>query len=229
MISCDRNGAEVSADLAAAAGRLEFATGVERVSGGGIDAVIACAGVGVPGPLSIAVNYFGMVASLELLRPLMTRSAAPRAVGIASMAAIHPVDAPLLELMLAGDEASALDRAALLASDDASAGVIYGTSKRAFAAWVRAKAPTDAWAGAGIPLNCIAPGIVLTPMTAPLMKTTWADDVKTGAPAPLNGMMTPDVPARLLMYLASEGNSHVCGQMVFIDSGAEAVLRPTVL
>ena len=47
-----------------------------------------------------------------------------------------------------------------------AANLIYGTTKRALAGWIRRNAPTDEWAGAGIPLNAIAPGVAETPMTA---------------------------------------------------------------
>lgn len=227
VIGADLRDTEISADLGTADGRSEYLARVTEVLGeDALDAVIACAGVGTPGPSSVAVNYFGMVASIELVLPFLRRARLPRAVGIASMAAIHPIDEALLELLERDDESAAVQRAGVLAADEALAGLIYGTSKRAFASWIRSSAPGPAWAGAGIPLNCIAPGVVLTPMTRPLLRTRWADDIKTGAPSPLNGMMEPSAPAELLAFLASEANTHICGQMIFIDSGADAVLRP---
>jgi hypothetical protein len=42
---------------------------------------------------------------------------------------------------------------------------------------------------------------------------------------PLNGPFGPEVAARLLTWLASEENSHLCGQVVFIDGGYDAVVR----
>ena len=55
-----------------------------------------------------------------------------------------------------------------------AANQIYGTTKRALALWIRRKAATPDWAGAGIPLNAIAPGVVETPMTAALIDSTEA-------------------------------------------------------
>lgn len=223
-IGVDLRGTDVEADLGTPAGREALVAGVARATDR-VDGVIACAGVGVPSQLSVAVNFFGMVASLELVRPMLAESAAPRAVGIASFAAVHAVDEELVELQLDGDEPAALARATVLAEDPEVAGLIYGSTKRAFAQWIRRAAPTPGWAGAGIPLNCIAPGIVLTPMTTPLLQTKWRDDVRTGVPMPLNGMMAPEIPAHLLAFLASEWNSHICGQVIFVDSGAEVTLR----
>lgn len=44
-------------------------------------------------------------------------------------------------------------------------------------------------------------------------------------PMPLNGPMEPIVAARLLAWLASEENSHLAGQVVFVDGGYDAVVR----
>lgn len=226
VIGADLTDSEISADLSTAEGRQRLWHGVDRLSGGVVDGVIACAGLGTAAPLTVAVNYFGMVASIELLRPQLVNSPAPRAVGIASLAAIHEVDDLLVQLMVDGDEGASHERAAELAADDTRAGLIYGSTKLAFARWIRTTAASGPWAGSGIPLNCIAPGIVLTPMTRPLLDTSWRQDIEVGAPMPLNGMMDPVVPARLLAYLAGADNSHICGQIIFVDSGAEVTLRP---
>ena len=37
--------------------------------------------------------------------------------------------------------------------------------------------------------------------------------------------MEAAVPARLLAWLVSEENSHLCGQVVFIDGGTDAATR----
>lgn len=44
-------------------------------------------------------------------------------------------------------------------------------------------------------------------------------------PMPLNGFMGPQVPARLLAWLVSEENTHLCGQVIFVDGGSGAVIR----
>jgi NAD(P)-dependent dehydrogenase (short-subunit alcohol dehydrogenase family) len=226
IVSVDLRDADVIADLGTLDGRQALSEGVTALVPSGIDAVIACAGVGSEDAVAVAVNYFGMVATLERLRPLLRPSLAPRAVGVASMAAIHPVDDRLVSTMLDGDEPGALSRAARLAEDPGTAGLIYGSTKRAFARWIRRSAPSQAWAAAGIALNAISPGIVLTPMVEGLMRDErWRASLATGAPMPLKGMMPPEVPAHLLAWLVSPQNSHMCGQIVYVDSGADAVLR----
>jgi hypothetical protein len=61
----------VKADLATSQGRAAFVDGVTALLVERLDAVIACAGVALPTPLTLKVNYFGAVATLEELRPLL--------------------------------------------------------------------------------------------------------------------------------------------------------------
>jgi hypothetical protein len=44
-------------------------------------------------------------------------------------------------------------------------------------------------------------------------------------PMPLNGIFQPDAVASLLDWLSSEDNAHLCGQVIFIDGGSDAVIR----
>lgn len=227
VIGVDIRDADVIADLSTQEGREAMVAGVTAASGGVIDAVIANAGLSVPKAVTVAVNFFGAVATLEGLRPLLERSDAPRAVATASMASLYPPDEVLLEALRTGDESAALARAAELeASTPQDASLIYGTSKRALAQWIRRAAPTPEWAGAGIPLNAVGPGVVATPMTAELTETQAArDSLLQLVPMPLNGIFGPRDVAYLLAWLTSEENAHLCGQVVFIDGGSDAVIR----
>ena len=168
-----------------------------------------------------------MVATLEGLRPLLVGSQSPRAVGVASFASIAPGDEALVAAFRAGDESAALARAAELAADPATTGMlIYPSSKAAFAQWVRRSSITDKWADAGIPLNAIAPGVVSTPMmSAALSSPEGRDAVASAVPMPLNGVADARVPAQLLGWLASAENSHLCGQVIFVDGGSDASVR----
>jgi len=216
----------VNVDLTTAEGRSALVEQVTEISGGTIDGILAVAGLAHPIPATVGVNFFGMVATLEGLRPLLAGSDAPRAAGVASMASLHPSDDELVAAMTAGDEAAALARAEILAGDEATGQLIYGSTKKAFAQWIRRNAPTADWAGANVPLNAIAPGVIVTPMTAPLLETEEGRAaIAAGVPMPLNGFAEAIVPARLLAWLVSEENSHLCGQVVFIDGGSDAVIR----
>jgi len=226
VIGVDLQGTDINVDLTTAEGRTSLVEQVREKSGGKIDGILAIAGLAHPIPATVGVNFFGMVATLEGLRPLLDGSDAPRAAGVASMASLNPVDDELVAAMTSGDEAAALARAEILAGDESTGYLIYGSTKKAFAQWIRRTAPTDDWAAAGIPLNAIAPGVIVTPMTAPLLETEEGrEQIRAGVPMPLNGFAEPSVPARLLAWLVSEENSHLCGQVVFVDGGSDVVIR----
>lgn len=225
-IGVDLKGSDVDADLSTAEGRAAMVEAVTEKSGGSIDAIIACAGLSTPTVATAKVNYYGAVGTLTGLRPLLAGSEAPRAVAIASMASLFPPDDELLHLFLDGAEEDAIERAAVLAADEQRGGQIYGTSKRALALWIRRHAAREEWAHAGIPLNGVAPGIIRTPMTKDLTATEEATkSLLEMVPMPLNGIADPIVVARLLAWLTSEENTHLCGQVVFVDGGSDVIIR----
>jgi NAD(P)-dependent dehydrogenase (short-subunit alcohol dehydrogenase family) len=227
VIGADIRDADVIADLSTPEGRATLVEQVSELSGGSIDAVLAIAGLATPTAKTAAVNFFGTVATLEGLRPLLLTSSAPRAVAVTSMASLFPPDDALLAALLSGDEEDALVRAqALEAGGPDQGALIYGTTKRALALWIRRHAATDEWAGASIPLNGVAPGVVDTPMTADMIATPQQrDEIAAMVPMPLNGIFEPRAVAYLLAWLSSEENAHLCGQVVFVDGGSDVIIR----
>ncbi|MFH8680840.1 SDR family oxidoreductase [Streptomyces lydicus] len=225
VIGADLKDADIVADLATPVGRAQLIQRASELSGGRLDAVIAGAGLAGFEPRAVSVNYFGAVAILEGLRPLLAAGTDPRAVVIASVASVHPHDAAIADAALAGDEEAAL-AAARAAVDRGEGYAIYGSTKAALARWIRRTAVTADWAGAGIPLNGIAPGTVLTPMTEPMLASPDVRKiVDETVPMPLHGHARPAQIAPLLSWLTSPENELVTGQVVFIDGGADAVLR----
>lgn len=226
VIGVDRADADICVDLSTPEGRADLVDAVGEASGGRIDAVYAIAGSAAPIAATVAINYFGMVATLAGLRPLLASSSSPRAVGVASRAVLYPVDVELVDRMLDDDERGAMARAEALV-DEGAGGLIYASTKKAFARWVRRLAPSPSWAGNGIALNAVAPAVVAsTGITAPLLATEAGTRALTeAAPMPLNGFAPPEGPATLMAWLCSAENTHVCGQVVFIDGGSEAILR----
>lgn len=233
VIGVDIKDTDVIADLSTDAGRTALVHEVSQRSGGHIDAVVAVAGLVAPSPVTVGVNYFGAKATLEGLRPLLAGSDAPRAVVVASLAALEEIDDGLYEQLLADDEPRAIDEAKRIGTEANATGSspIYTTTKKAIAQWVRTHAKDPEWAGAGIALNAIAPGVIETPMTAPALLTEEGRAaLDAGAPSPLNGPAAPPAaPAALLAWLASAENTHVTGQIVFIDGGAESIRRPELV
>jgi NAD(P)-dependent dehydrogenase (short-subunit alcohol dehydrogenase family) len=221
VIGVDQRDADVVADLATVNGRAALVDGVHAATGGRIDAVIACAGISSGDPITVRVNFFGVVATLEGLRPLLAESEQPRAATISSVALLQVLDGEIVDACLAGDEERAVSAAA---GKDV---LVYPSTKRALARWVRRAAPTDEWAGAGITLNAVAPGVVLTPMTDSLLgDPVWRTIVDDAVPMPLGGYAEPEEIAAVLDWLTSVDNTKVTGQVLFVDGGADVVLRP---
>ena len=219
VIGVDIRNADVIADLSASGGRQAMIEQVTDRSNGMIDAILAVAGVDIAGAPTVAVNYYGAVATLEGLRPLLLKSPAPRAVAVSSITSVHPFDPHLLNLLLDGSEDQALQRAR-------DADFTYATSKRALSRWIRRNAVRSEWAGAGIPLNAIAPGLVKTALLSRLFEDPEKERaIKGGSPMPLGGPYEPIAAAELLAWLVSETNGHMTGQTIFIDGGADVILR----
>ncbi len=220
VLDVDLRDAAILADLGTPAGREALVEAVDRATGGTVDAVVANAGTTATAELCVRVNYFGAVATLAGLRPLLARSSAPRAVATASSAVINANDPALVAACLAGDEDAAV------AAAEGTGLLGYPSSKRAIARWVRRQAPTGEWAGAGIALNAVAPGVVRTAMTEPLL----ADDgmrtlVDEAVPMPFGGHARPEDVAEVIAFLAAADTVRLTGQVVFVDAGADAVLR----
>ena len=172
VIGVDLAGSTIDADLSTDEGREAMITAVTEASGGSIDAVVANAGSAAPTASTVAINYFGTVATLEGLRPLLAKSAAPRAALTSSMASFQPFDEALVDACLAGDEAAALDVAQKLVDEGGGKEqTIYSSTKNAINRWMRTVVPTDDWAGAGIPINAVGPGVIVTPMTEGLLSS----------------------------------------------------------
>jgi len=227
VIGVDIKDADVNVDLSTPAGCAALVTEVTAASGGTIDAIIANAGLATPTAATVAVNFYGTVATLTGLRPLLGKSEAPRAVATASMASLFPPDDALLAALLDGTEEDAMVRARELeAGGPELSAQIYGTTKRALARWIRRNAATPEWAGESIPLNAVAPGVVYTPMTSAFTETPEAREaILKMVPMPLNGLFEPMAVAELLTWLTSVENAHLCGQVVFIDGGSDVVIR----
>jgi NAD(P)-dependent dehydrogenase (short-subunit alcohol dehydrogenase family) len=220
VITLDLRDADVIADHGTPQGRLAGIEGTLAAADGSLDAIVACAGTAVMTGLVMRVNYFGTVSLLEGLRPLLAQSAAPRVAVASSLGVLHGAIPEAVDACLAGDEEAAAAAAEL------NPILAYPSSKRALARWVRRKAPTAEWAGAGIALNAIGPGVIVTPMTQPLLDDpVGVEMLAHGAPMPFGGHAQPEQVAPVLAFLTSAENTLVTGQLLFADGGADTLLR----
>jgi NAD(P)-dependent dehydrogenase (short-subunit alcohol dehydrogenase family) len=224
VIACDLHDADVIADLTTSEGRAALINGVTRQSGGRIDGIVANAGGG-PAETMLALNFFGAVATLEGLRPLLENSPAPRAVAVSSIASMGPADS-LVEACLSMDEpaASAAARDAIAAGKGPLD--LYGSAKHALNRWCRRVAVKPQWAGAGIPLNVVAPGFIDTPAAANILSDPQRS-AAIGRMVPLRGVYParPEQMAAILAWCVTPENSLMTGQILSVDGGYECLAR----
>lgn len=228
VLGVDLKGADVSCDITDAESLEQLYQAVESEFGGSLDALVANAGVNAPKPITLAVNYFGTVAGIEKLQPLLAKGDNPRVSVTASAASLQPYqDDKLIELLLAGDKDGAMQRGAELAEGGPHSGYLnYSSSKRAIARWIRRESVTEKWAGAGIALNGVGPGVVETPMTEQLTESAEGrEQVAKAMPAPLNGFSTAKDLAEVHKFLVSAENTHMAGQILYVDGGYDVLTR----
>ncbi|SFR91863.1 SDR family oxidoreductase [Sphingomonas jatrophae] len=223
VIGVDLRNADIEVDLGTPDGRAKLAEEAARMAPDGLDGVLAGAGIsgqGLPRE-TIAINYFGAVATLTGLHPLMAKKPRARAVAICSTAALLPHDEAVIQSCLAGDEAAALE--GVMAQEQTA----YMTSKRALSLWVRRTAVSKEWGGRNILLNGVAPGVIKTPMTMPLF-----DDpemirlMALSNPMGVEGYAEADEIAELIAYLLRFEGHYLVGQVIFNDGGTDAIMRP---
>lgn len=225
VIGVDQHNVDIVADLSARGGRAQAVAEVLERTGGVIDAVVACAGTSLLSPQDIKVNFFGVVEILEGLRPALTEASAPRVSVTASISSTQQTDPDVVAACLDLDEQRAVAIAEKVHAEGRG-NQLYASSKNALARWLRRTAITDDWAAAGIPLNAVGPGVVRTPMTAELRSSAQGMAMmKRAVPSKLGGWMEPEVIADVLVWLVRPGNTHTTAQLIFIDGGAEAVVR----
>ncbi len=227
VIGVDLKNADIEVDLSTPEGRLEAARKSIELSNGKIDAVIACAGLLHPTAQTVSVNYFGVTQFLNELLPTLAKAKDPRVAVMSSVASLMALSSDLTEAICSDDEIRALEIAqGLVDTGGGGQHLIYGSTKRALSRWVRRESIKPSWAGAGIALNAVGPGIVNTPMIAGMIATQKGRDaLDVLIPMPLHGYLDARNVALLLLWLTSPENTHVTGQTIYIDGGADAVLR----
>ncbi|WP_193103256.1 SDR family oxidoreductase [Brachybacterium sp. FME24] len=217
---------DVRADLTEESGRDLLVQELSRRAPGGIDGLALVAGIGSASIDTIRLNYFGTLAVLAGLRPLLRRKEQPRVVVVSSAASLSAGDEDVIAACLRGDEAAAI-AAAERAISSGRGGELYRSSKIALNRWVRQSATAEEWAGTGVVLNVVAPGVVEADTGRETMPS-GSEEIKvlrTALPQTLGFPGPVQAVADAIAWMVSEQNSFMAGQIVFVDGGADASLR----
>jgi NAD(P)-dependent dehydrogenase (short-subunit alcohol dehydrogenase family) len=186
--------------------------------------IVTCAGLaGLPGragSLLASVNYFGTVDLLQGLRPLLNPGGSAVAISSNSTTVQPAVPADLVEACLRHDE----NLSAQIADARGSL-VTYPATKLAVAHWVRRNATGPDWAGSGIRLNAIAPGMIDTPMVAGMRADAKAGPMLDMLPIPAGRPGRPEEIAAVVALLLGPDGAFFCGSVLFCDGGSDALLR----
>ncbi len=231
VVGVDRTPADVTADLATAAGRAAVVREVTACAPDGIAGFVPCAGLGgftgSDGALLVSVNYFGAVDVAVGLRPLLARAAArgePASVVLLSSNSVtcQPGWAgDVAGQCLAGDEPEA--RAAAAGTDAVH---VYPATKAALAWWARREGVSPDWIGAGIRVNAVAPGLVETAMTDRLRRDPRLGVFADAYPSAVGRPGRPEEVADAIAFLLSERATLVVGTTLFVDGGTDAIMHP---
>jgi len=215
-------GAEIAADLSQPEGRAAAAEAILARCGGRLDGAVANAGVDSEDVrLVLGLDYFGATDLLGRLRGALAANGRARAVvNVSNSIAITPgIPSGPVEALLAGD----LERAA--AGLAATPRLAYMVAKTALGRWVRRCAPSSEWAGAGITMNGICPGPVMTPLLEQDLRDPGKARAIRGLPLPLGEFTPPEKIAAVVAFLLGEDARYIVGQLVMVDGGLEALWR----
>lgn len=227
-VTVDLADADVTADLSTPAGRRGAAADVLTACSGRLDGAVLAAGLGpTPGAerMITEVNFFGVVDLLEAWRPALAAADRAKVVVFSSNSSttVPAVPRRAVRALLAGDADRALRAYPLFGR--AAPAIAYAASKIAVSRWVRRNAVTRDWAGAGIRLNALAPGAIMTPMLERQLATPQEAKRIEWFPVPIGGFGDAGQLADWVVFMVSESADFLCGSVVFVDGGSDAYFR----
>lgn len=214
---------DVRADLSTIEGRSQFIAEIRKRSGGHIDGLALVAGIDSSSALTLRLNYFGTIEVLKGLRPLLAFSNKPSAVIVTSSSTLNKGSAALIKACLSGNE----EKAVKLSNRLVRLGLgskIYRSTKAALNSIVRKWSVQPDWAGSGIVLNAVAPGVI---DTEAVLKhwSAHGELFKTSLPQPLGSPGPVASVVGIIAFLLSSENRFTTGQVIYADGGTDALRR----
>lgn len=223
VIVIDIKDADIIADLSTTEGRQIAIEKTRDRAAGGLDGLVTCAGVGAnvtDNVLVAQLNYFGTVELIEGFKDLLVANGGS-VVLIASTAAPNNKTPEFVELLLAGELEQAVEYAPKIPGH-----AVYSGTKQAVTRWMR-RHVVD-YASVGVRINAIAPGYTETPLNDEAEKTVeYGDAIRTfKASIPVGYSAKPEDQAAVACFLLSDEARFVCGAIIFVDGGHDALFRP---
>lgn len=222
-IAVDIQEAEIVADLSSLEGRASAVEAIRDATKDELQGLITCAGLGSHVPdnsLITKVNYFGSVQLIEGLREHLANKGAAVLL-VSSNSAPMATNPKFVESLLANDVETACATA-----EEMQGQPVYSGTKQAVTVWMRRN--TAAYAAQGIRMNAIGPGYTQTPLSAAVEDNpTYGDAIKQFiASIPVGRPGQPQDIAEAASFLLSEKAGFICGSMLFVDGGHDAMMRP---
>lgn len=227
VIGVDLHDAEVTADLSSAGGRQTAIGGILDASDGRLDGAVLAAGLG-PGKdreqMIGEVNVRGVTELLTALRPLLAAAGNAKVVvfGSNSTTATPFVPHAAIRRLRSGDVDGAVR--VIRRRGPLAGAIAYAASKIAVTQWCREQAVSPDWAGAGIRLNVIAPGPVMTPLLQSQLAGSTGSQVRS-FPLPIREYGTAEQLSSWVMMMLSPAADFLVGSVIVVDGGTEALLR----
>ena len=224
VIDVDVRDSDIIADLSTDEGRKTAISGIRSAIPEGLDGFIPCAGLGAHVENSqkiIKVNFFGVVTIIEGIRDLLEKKDGSIVIISSNSAPMPNENQELVDAMIEGNEKGAGDIA-----DQFDGFTAYVSSKLAITRWMRRNAPE--FITQGVRLNAVAPGITQSGMTdAAFEAPSTAEAMQAFAESvPVGFIAKPAHIAHAVLFLLSEEAEFICGSVLFVDGGHDAMLRP---
>lgn len=225
-LSLDIQEADIVADLSTPEGRRQAISAIEKQTGGDLQGLVTSAGLGSHVPdrgLITNVNYFGTVELIAGLRSTLAKNHAA-ALLVSSNSAPMPTNDDFVSALLADDSDTALALA-----EEMQGQAVYSGTKQAVTRWMRQH--TTSYAAEGIRMNAIGPGYTRTPLSMAVENDpVYSDAIKQFIDSiPIGRPGVPQDMADAASFLLSEKASFICGSMLYVDGGHDAVMRPEAL
>ena len=229
VITIDLHDADISVDLGTPEGRAAAVSGVRErtdVVHGLVPAAGLAGRTGIDSALLVSVNYFGAIALVEGLHAELTAAVATGGSAVVLLASnsitgMPGWNAPVAQACLRADEPLAREEAAKVDSV-----MVYPSSKAALAWWARREGVKPEWAGAGIRLNSVAPGVTETPMVQEMRNDPLLGSAIDAYPTAVGRPGRPEEVAAAIGFLLSEPAANIVGAVLFVDGGTDAMLHP---